>query len=315
MTGFPNVPNLPGVPPLARGGGGLPLGASLALSAITGGINAIPSTLLSYLPYLNSDVIGGMAPVLYAAVYGGAEDLKRSLESAAYGAIAKNLGVAPSVVADTVRPILNALIPPQINAATAAFGGDTSPTPSSTIAPASDLYLTENIVYPLKFWGLYTADGDLALEVDSVIETAYSKEFNTPAYPLEGGGFETYNKVEAPYEARLVLTKGGTEDAKRVFIETLEGYNRSLDLFQIVTPDKTYENANIVRLQITRTREQGADLVRAEVGLREIRSTTTTTYTQIDPTVDSGAVQALPPGIYLNPESAAAAAARARPPQ
>lgn len=246
-----------------------------------------------------------MAPILYAAVYGGVDGLKRSLETVALSAIARNLDSAPRIVADEVRPTLNALIPPQINAAVAAFGGDTSVTASTTIPPASDLHLTENIVYPLKFWGLYTESGELALEVDSFVEVSYSKEFNTPAYPLEGGGFETYNKIEAPYEARIVLTKGGEEDVKKVFIETLERFNRSLDLLQIETPSKSYANANIVRLQIARTREQGADLIRAEVSLREIRAVTTNTFTQIDPVVDGGNVATAPqperPGIYTRP--------------
>lgn len=149
-------------------------------------------------------------------------------------------------------------------------------------------------------WGLFTSDGGVALEVDSVVEVDYNKEFNIPAYPIEDGSFESYNKVEVPYEATLIVTKMGTDSERSNFQNTLNTLLGSLDLVDIWTPDRTYSNANVVGVKIARTAQRGANMIVAEIHLKEIRVGTAAQFTNTKSDnaanqTDTGAVQGQTP--------------------
>jgi len=149
-------------------------------------------------------------------------------------------------------------------------------------------------------WGLFTVGGAVALEVDSVVEVDFSKDYNTPQYPIELGSFESYNKVEMPYDATLVVSKGGLTTDRAQFQDTLESLLASLDLFDLVTPEKTYQNANLVGLRITRNAQRGAGLIVAEIKLRQIRigeaaAFSNTKSDNASDQADTGAVQGQTP--------------------
>jgi hypothetical protein len=58
-------------------------------------------------------------------------------------------------------------------------------------------------------WGIYTTSGGQVLEWDNVISVEGAEEFRNSDYPVEKGGFATYNKVTVPFETRVIMTKGG----------------------------------------------------------------------------------------------------------
>ena len=134
-------------------------------------------------------------------------------------------------------------------------------------------------VTALSEWGIYTKDDALALEADSVTSVGYDSEFRIADFPVEEGGFESYDKVALPFQARVVLTKGGTIEDRRAFLAALEEIRADVELYSVVTPERAYLNVNIARVSIDRSREQGAGLISVEIVLQEIRQTVTTTYT------------------------------------
>jgi hypothetical protein len=153
---------------------------------------------------------------------------------------------------------------------------------------------------PVQKWGVFNADGSVAIVADSVVAVEYDKEYSIATYPVEGGGFESYNKIERPYSAHIVLTQGGTDADRGAFLATVDTALGALTLYSIVTPTVSYANANLVRENYRRAADRGAQLITVELLFEEVRVSATQAFSTVkSPTdasrVDGGAVQASTP--------------------
>ena len=110
---------------------------------------------------------------------------------------------------------------------------------------------------------------------DSILDFGYHNEYDISDYPIEEGSFTNYNKVANPYEASVRMAKGGSESDRRTFLSQIDQITASLDLFYILTPEKTYVNVNPYRNEVTR-RGAGGAFYLSEVDLffKEIRTST-----------------------------------------
>ncbi len=122
-------------------------------------------------------------------------------------------------------------------------------------------------------WGIYTrASGRPAILFDNVVGIEYKKHFDVSTYPLERGAFESYNKVEEPYDVRIRFSSGGSLSNRSALIQSIESIQDDLNLYAVVTPERTYLNSNITHLDYSR-RDGKAGLLQVEVWLTEIRNT------------------------------------------
>lgn len=141
---------------------------------------------------------------------------------------------------------------------------------------------------------------------DSFGEFSYRNEWSVSDFPVQEGGFASYNKVNNPFEISVRMYHGGTKQGRAKFLESIEAIAGTLDLYDIVTPERTYLNVNVTRYEVTRRGPRGAYFL-SEVDLyfREIRFisasyTTTATETQnardpsAAPVVNTGTVLAQP---------------------
>lgn len=124
----------------------------------------------------------------------------------------------------------------------------------------------------LTRWGIFSQKGALALEPDSIAAIEYQREFRIADYPIEEGGFESYNKVATPYDIRVTMTKGGKIPDRKDFLDQVELLVASLDLFTVVTPERNYFNVNIVRTDYRRNANNGATLLTVELHGIEVRT-------------------------------------------
>lgn len=129
-------------------------------------------------------------------------------------------------------------------------------------------------------WGIYTEAGQPVALADSVNAFEFSKMWRLSDYPVEEGGFETYNKVETPYQQRVTLAKGGTDDDRATFLAALDAAVASLDLFTVMTPDGAYANASLIGYNMRRHARGGVTLLLVEVMVEEVRVTATSAFTQ-----------------------------------
>lgn len=123
-------------------------------------------------------------------------------------------------------------------------------------------------------WGLFQ-DGEPVVVADNVISFDFRQDFRISNYPIEEGAFESYNKVQVPYDVRLQFSAGGSVAKRQELIDSVDAIIGSTDVFDAVTPEKTYTSINPVHQSIRRTSHSGAGLVVIDVYCQQIRVTAT----------------------------------------
>lgn len=93
---------------------------------------------------------------------------------------------------------------------------------------------------------------------DSFLEFGYRKESTIATYPIQNGGFVNYDKVQNPFETFVRMSKGGSQRERTQFLESIDAIVDSLDLYDILTPEKTYIGVNVMRYEIIRRGSKGA---------------------------------------------------------
>lgn len=152
-------------------------------------------------------------------------------------------------------------------------------------------------------YGVVSADtSSVALNPDTVLELEYRHEQRISDYPVEQGAFSSYNKVAVPYDLRVKMSWGGrnyVQDIESVLddflnqqlgtgfgqpqsradaLAALETMLGSLDLFDVVSPDFTYTNCNLVHFDYRKTAKEGAVRLIADLYFREVRETVSAVY-------------------------------------
>ena len=126
---------------------------------------------------------------------------------------------------------------------------------------------------PTQFTGVVGL-GAAVLGVGATLSTNsvdYSKESRVSDFPVERGGFASYNKVETPAAPLVTLCFQGNEVEGRAFLAQVDAASKSTDLYSVVTPEVTYVDYNIERYNYGRHTSKGATLLIVELMLKEIR--------------------------------------------
>ena len=129
-------------------------------------------------------------------------------------------------------------------------------------------------------WTILNKDGDPVADFDSIISVDMRSSSRISNYPVENGSFKSYNKVANPFDARVVGVRTGTETQRQEFIDKLQAAADSLELLTIVTPEATYENANIEAFDYVRETTNGAGMIKASLTFVEIRQKKAAKYSQ-----------------------------------
>lgn len=128
-------------------------------------------------------------------------------------------------------------------------------------------------------WGIYIAGTNVpAILVDSVVSLEFKKEYKISDYPIELGTFKNYNKVAYPFVSTIRLSVGSSLSNRSNFLQQLALLVDSTQLYDIVTPEINYINANLIDYSYRRTSANGASMIVADVKLMEIRTTATSQF-------------------------------------
>lgn len=119
-------------------------------------------------------------------------------------------------------------------------------------------------------WGLYL-DGAPAIVFDTFVSIDYVHEWAIMNYPLERGAFESFNKVQLPFNIHAKFATGGSESDREAAISSAEEAANTLDLYDVVTPEAVYLSTNVQHTDYRRTSTSGAGMITIELWLLEIR--------------------------------------------
>lgn len=155
-------------------------------------------------------------------------------------------------------------------------------------------------------WGLFDQDGEFVAPADNVVNLEIGLDARISDYPVENGGFASYNKTLLPFEARMVMTRGGSVDDRQEFLKAVQDAWQSTDLYNIVTPEGVYLDVNVTAVRQTRAADRGVGLMALELSMRQIRQTAKLAFTNSkEPSgagqVNAGAVQAQPTERGIDP--------------
>lgn len=121
-------------------------------------------------------------------------------------------------------------------------------------------------------WSVNTSDGTAIILPDSVAEFSYRGEQSISDAPMPEGSFASYNKVKQPFDIRMVMTCSGSGSMSRqAFLQSADSMLRSIDLYDVVTPDHAYQNCNLVHFDYSKRSDRGMVMIIAEFGFRQAR--------------------------------------------
>lgn len=136
-------------------------------------------------------------------------------------------------------------------------------------------------------WGIYL-DGALALEVNSFVSFDYKQDWAISDYPVEDGGFQSYDKVQLPFDVRVRVTSGGSAAERQALIDEVTDIANSLELYDVVTPERVYSSVNVSHFDIHRTATGGVGMIVCDIWFLEIRVTSTAAFTNTQQPGDAG---------------------------
>lgn len=293
---LPNVPDTPGVPSVAR--------TNLTLAQALDGLSSSTALLTQFSGLASLVSADAASKVLTAATTITTAAATLSSAATAVDQAKALTGIdRATLLADSAGSIVGIIDPvlgAQISGAAATIANIASAI--RQIAPSNEQKLTSDsdavAAAALGQWGIYTTEGALAIECDSVVSVSYRGEQVLPDFPIEQGAFETYDKVARPFTAPIRITKGGSKADRSTFVITLQATLAARTIYNVVTPEAIYKNVTFAGLSIDRSQESGAGMIIADIQLQEVRQTVNVAFTKTkDPSsaapYNQGAVQTI----------------------
>lgn len=119
-------------------------------------------------------------------------------------------------------------------------------------------------------WGIYSG-GSPIIVADTVTGFDYKQEWSLSDFPVERGAFETYDKVQLPFDVRVRFVAGDTLANRSALLGSLAAIAGTTQLFDAVTPEATYTNVNITHYDYRRSARRGLGLLEVDVWCLEVR--------------------------------------------
>lgn len=126
-------------------------------------------------------------------------------------------------------------------------------------------------------WGIFSGS-ESVVQADSVVSVGYNQDWSIADFNIEDGGFETYDKVDTPFSARVRFSSGGSQSNRAALLNSIAAIAGDLNLYTVVTPEQVYPSCNIQGYSFIRTSNNGVGLIIVEVKLLEVRVDATATF-------------------------------------
>lgn len=124
------------------------------------------------------------------------------------------------------------------------------------------------------------------LGTNNFLDLDFRSSYSISEYSVEAGGFQSYNKVQRPYDVACTVTAGGTVTNREALLAQVEGIISSIDLFSVQMPERPLGNVNPVNYGYSRRSDRGLGLLMVTIMFKQVRpagdpqfSTTSTTGT------------------------------------
>lgn len=131
----------------------------------------------------------------------------------------------------------------------------------------------------LSLWGVYLNGLPVFPMANSTVSFEFKQDWNIGTYPVEDGGFQSYDKVNLPYDVKVKIASGGSPIERQALLMAVDAASRTLDLYDVVTPERIYQSCNIMRYDYRRSASNGVGMIVFDIWFQEIRVTSSATFT------------------------------------
>jgi hypothetical protein len=152
---------------------------------------------------------------------------------------------------------------------------------NGVLLDAVDVARVVNLLSPAQpQWGVYsTGTSNPVIFPDSFYKVEFDDDSSASDYPVENGGFATYNKVMRPQGVHLVMLCGGQGVMSRpAFIATLKQMKASTEIYDIATPNDLITSVTLTRWNYRIAADDGVSLLTVEAIFEEVRQAPAATY-------------------------------------
>ncbi len=126
-------------------------------------------------------------------------------------------------------------------------------------------------------WGIFQ-NGVSIITAESVTGFEFRADWTISDYPVEGGVFESYDKVTAPFLAKVRFASGSSPQARNQLLAGIDAVaglsgvpaGGQLPIYDIVTPEFTYVGCSISHYDYRRSAHQGVGLIVVDVWVSQV---------------------------------------------
>lgn len=159
----------------------------------------------------------------------------------------------------------------------------------------TDAYSLLTGIFGAPQWGLYFF-GIPVVVADTVTRLGLEKSWQISDYPVENGGFQSYNKVYVPFRNTFRFVAGENSSNRQALLASIEAISGNLLQYDVVTPDAVYSGVNVTGFGYDRSADRGVGLLEVDVHVEEVRDNALAAFSNtLDPAnaaqVGSGTVQ------------------------
>jgi Na+-translocating ferredoxin:NAD+ oxidoreductase RnfD subunit len=130
-------------------------------------------------------------------------------------------------------------------------------------------------------WGIFDQAGNEILLPDSFLDIDFKNDVRVSSYPQESGAFASYNKVNTPYDCRVKMAIGADKATRTAFLDQVDAMLKSIDLYTVITPEKTYMNAALQNYSYRRESSSGVSMITVDLWFLEVRTTGTAQFSAV----------------------------------
>jgi hypothetical protein len=150
-------------------------------------------------------------------------------------------------------------------------------------------------------WGIYLGPIPVII-ADNVVAFGFKQVYQISDFPVEGGQFQSYNKVYQPFQARFRFTAGGSLVNRQALLDSVAAFIGDTNIYNVVTADAVYQGVNLTSYSYDQSATNGVGLLSVDVVAEQVKIAPSALLSNVlDPSsasqVNDGTVQATAPSL------------------
>jgi hypothetical protein len=115
----------------------------------------------------------------------------------------------------------------------------------------------------------------------SFLDLDYHVRYAISEYPVEQGAFQSYNKVQSPFDVAITIAAGGSTANRTLLLTQIEAIIGSTDLYTVMMPEGSLNSVNPIAYGYRRQHDRGLGLLEVNILFKQVRPAGNPTFSTI----------------------------------